>query len=61
MLQKYVEWDSVPLEELEKLEQLRVLFHGEIIKIAISPEKIPPGIDIPADVEPALRALKESR
>ena len=61
MLQKYVEWDSVPLEELEKLEQLRVLFHGEIIKIAISPEKIPPGIDIPGDVEPALRALKESR
>ena len=59
MLARFVTWDPAPLEEAEKLEQLRALSNGEKIKIAISPDKIPPGIDVPGDVERTLKVLKE--
>ena len=59
MLARFVTWDPAPLEEAEKLEQLRALSNGEKIKIAISPDKIPPGIDVPEDVERTLKVLKE--
>ena len=59
MLARFVSWDPAPLEEAEKLEQLRALSNGEKIKIAISPDKIPPGIDVPGDVERTLKVLKE--
>ena len=59
MLTRFVTWDPAPLEEAEKLEQLRALSNGEAIKIAISPAKIPPGIDVPGDVERTLQVLKE--
>ena len=59
MLARFVTWDPAPLEEAEKLEQLRALSNGEKIKIAISPDKIPPGIDVPEDVERTLKVLRE--
>jgi 3-deoxy-manno-octulosonate cytidylyltransferase (CMP-KDO synthetase) len=59
MLARFVTWGPAPLEEAEKLEQLRALYNGEKIKIAISPAKIPPGIDVPEDVERTLKFLKE--
>jgi 3-deoxy-manno-octulosonate cytidylyltransferase (CMP-KDO synthetase) len=59
MLARFVTWGPAPLEEAEKLEQLRALSNGEKIKIAISPDKIPPGIDVPGDVERTLKVLKE--
>jgi len=59
MLARFITWDPSPLEEAEKLEQLRALSNGEKIKIAISPDKIPPGIDVPEDVERTLKVLKE--
>jgi 3-deoxy-manno-octulosonate cytidylyltransferase (CMP-KDO synthetase) len=59
MLARFVTWDPAPLEVAEKLEQLRALYNGEKIKIAISPDKIPPGIDVPGDVERTLKVLKE--
>jgi 3-deoxy-manno-octulosonate cytidylyltransferase (CMP-KDO synthetase) len=59
MLARFVTWEPAPLEEAEKLEQLRALSNGEKIKIAISPDKIPPGIDVPGDVERTLKVLKE--
>ena len=61
MLARFVTWGPAPLEEAEKLEQLRALSNGEKIKIAISPEKIPPGIDVPGDVERTLKVLKEGK
>ncbi|MBT6584476.1 MAG: 3-deoxy-manno-octulosonate cytidylyltransferase, partial [Gammaproteobacteria bacterium] len=59
MLARFVSWDPAPMEQAEKLEQLRALSNGEKIKIAVSPDKIPPGIDVPGDVERTLKVLKE--
>ena len=59
MLARFVTWNPGPLEEAEKLEQLRALSNGEKIRVAVSPDKIPPGIDVPEDVERTLKVLKE--
>ena len=40
-----------PLEQIESLEQLRVLWHGERIAVYVSPDKPGPGVDTPADLE----------
>ena len=45
-----------PLEEIERLEQLRVLWHGEHIAVHVSDRDAGIGIDTPADLEKA-RAL----
>jgi len=45
-----------PLEEAEKLEQLRVLEHGHRIAVVVVAEASP-GVDTPADLE-RLRAMK---
>ena len=39
-----------PLEQIESLEQLRVLWHGERIAVHISPEQPGPGVDTPEDL-----------
>ena len=48
------------LEQVESLEQLRVLEAGYPISVAISPEPFPPGIDTPEDLERA-EALLQTR
>ncbi len=40
-----------PLERLESLEQLRVLWHGERIAVHVSEERPGPGVDTPEDLE----------
>ncbi len=40
-----------PLEQIESLEQLRVLWHGERIAVYVSPEHPGPGVDTPQDLE----------
>ncbi len=40
-----------PLETIESLEQLRVLWHGERIAVHISSERPGPGVDTPEDLE----------
>jgi 3-deoxy-manno-octulosonate cytidylyltransferase (CMP-KDO synthetase) len=45
-----------PLEQLESLEQLRVLWHGERIAVHVSDERPGPGVDTPADLD-RVRAL----
>ncbi|MEL4178149.1 3-deoxy-manno-octulosonate cytidylyltransferase [Roseateles sp. PN1] len=45
-----------PLEQIESLEQLRVLWHGERIAVHISEERPGPGVDTPEDLE-RVRAL----
>lgn len=45
-----------PLERIESLEQLRVLWHGERIAVHVSAERPGPGVDTPEDLE-RVRAL----
>ena len=40
-IRQYLEWESSDLEKTESLEQLRVLYHGEKIKVITA--EIPPG------------------
>ena len=47
-----------PLEKTEALEQLRVLWHGYRIAVAISETEIPPGVDTPQDLEAVRRMLR---
>lgn len=51
LLKDYVKWEQAPLEKVEKLEQLRVLWKGEKIHIEESVELFPPGIDTEADLD----------
>ncbi|HHW7545006.1 TPA: 3-deoxy-manno-octulosonate cytidylyltransferase [Mannheimia haemolytica] len=50
-VKQYVAWQPTQLEQLESLEQLRALWHGE--KIHIEPAKEAPqvGVDTPEDLE----------
>lgn len=58
-LHRYVSWPPAPLEELEQLEQLRALYQGERIHVARAVEKVPAGVDTPADLEAVRRLLAE--
>lgn len=49
------------LEQVESLEQLRVLEAGHRIAVELTPEAFPPGVDTPADLERAERHLAALR
>ncbi|OTG83004.1 3-deoxy-manno-octulosonate cytidylyltransferase [Acinetobacter sp. ANC 4648] len=51
LLQDYVTWDIGQLEQLESLEQLRVLENGHRIAINIAAVNLPPGVDTQADLD----------
>jgi 3-deoxy-manno-octulosonate cytidylyltransferase (CMP-KDO synthetase) len=55
-LRRYTRLAPSPLEGIESLEQLRVLWHGERIAVHISHTRPGPGVDTPADLE-RVRAL----
>jgi 3-deoxy-manno-octulosonate cytidylyltransferase (CMP-KDO synthetase) len=50
-LQAYSTLEASPLEQIEKLEQLRVLWHGMRIHVGIAEERPGPGVDTQADLE----------
>jgi len=50
-LGKFSSMKPGPLEQTEALEQLRVLWHGYRIAVAISDAVVPPGVDTPQDLE----------
>ena len=58
MLADFVSWPPSTLEQMESLEQLRVLENGQAIRVLESSHHLPPGIDVPADVEKTLDLLK---
>lgn len=55
-LARYSNLPPSPLEGTESLEQLRVLWHGYRIAVAVSDTDIPPGVDTPQDLD-AVRTL----
>lgn len=50
-LKRFSKLKVAPLEKIEALEQLRVLWHGFRIAVAVSETEIPPGVDTPQDLE----------
>jgi 3-deoxy-manno-octulosonate cytidylyltransferase (CMP-KDO synthetase) len=56
-LRKYAKLKPSPLEKSEALEQLRVLWHGHRIAVAVARDEIPPGVDTAQDLEAVRRIL----
>jgi 3-deoxy-manno-octulosonate cytidylyltransferase (CMP-KDO synthetase) len=49
-LRRFATLPPCPLEAIEALEQLRVLWHGERIAVHVSPHRPGPGVDTPDDL-----------
>lgn len=60
LLAQFSQWPQGALEQLESLEQLRVLEQGQKIAIAPARAALPPGVDTLEDLE-RLRALPAAR
>jgi 3-deoxy-manno-octulosonate cytidylyltransferase (CMP-KDO synthetase) len=58
-LQKFARLEPAPLERAESLEQLRALWHGYCIAVAVRAEEIPPGVHTPQDLEAVRRMLRK--
>ena len=56
LLNEFVGWSMAPIEALECLEQLRVMWNGHRIHVAESVLPVPGGVDTEADLE-RVRAL----
>ncbi len=56
-IRQYVSWPVSPLEQIESLEQLRVLWHSEKIHVAVAAETPPAGVDTAEDLEKVRRYL----
>ncbi len=59
-LKHYASLSPAPMEKLEKLEQLRALWHGYEIAVFETPDAPVAGVDTPEDLE-RVRALFQSR
>lgn len=49
-LQEYPRLSQSPLEQIEALEQLRVLWHGKAIAVHVTPDAPAAGVDTPEDL-----------
>jgi 3-deoxy-manno-octulosonate cytidylyltransferase (CMP-KDO synthetase) len=57
LLDRFVTWPQAPLEQIEALEQLRVLAQGERIHLAAACAEVPGGVDTDADLQRVRRLL----
>jgi 3-deoxy-manno-octulosonate cytidylyltransferase (CMP-KDO synthetase) len=57
-LKKYCAWEASPLEQIEALEQLRILWHGEKILVQIVGKTPPAGVDTLEDLQRVEAFLK---
>lgn len=60
LLNEFVSWPPGQLEQIEKLEQLRILERGIKITVATAVMSIPPGIDTASDLERTLAVLSDN-
>jgi 3-deoxy-manno-octulosonate cytidylyltransferase (CMP-KDO synthetase) len=60
-LRRYSALAPAPVEQFEALEQLRVLWHGHRIAVAVTQTETAPGIDTPQDLERVRRLFEASR
>ena len=56
-IKEYINLESSPLEQLESLEQLRVLYHGHTIKVAQAHVVPHAGVDTPEDLQRVIACL----
>ena len=59
-LRRFPAMTPAPLEQIEALEQLRVLWHGERIAVHLTSQRPGPGVDTPEDLE-RVRAIVARR
>lgn len=59
-LRRYVNWQPSALESVEALEQLRILWHGEPIRVVTVASAPHAGVDTEADVRRVLGILSET-
>lgn len=59
LLNQYVTWGVSPIEQLESLEQLRLIYNGQRIHVAEAVATLPHGVDTEQDLQ-AVRALLAS-
>ncbi|MCU0805187.1 MAG: 3-deoxy-manno-octulosonate cytidylyltransferase [Burkholderiales bacterium] len=59
-LHAYARLAPAPVEGFEALEQLRALWHGHRIAVAVADEAPPAGVDTPDDLERVRRAFRDA-
>ncbi|MCF6777193.1 3-deoxy-manno-octulosonate cytidylyltransferase [Thiotrichales bacterium 19X7-9] len=59
-LARYSQLKPSPIEAWEKLEQLRVLWHGEKIHFAVSKMPTPPGVDTQEDLKQVISMFESN-
>ncbi|MDF7761161.1 3-deoxy-manno-octulosonate cytidylyltransferase [Kosakonia cowanii] len=57
-IRRYVSWQTSPLEQIEMLEQLRVLWYGEKIHVDVASVVPGTGVDTPDDLERVRQAMR---
>jgi len=58
-IKDYINWPASELERIEALEQLRVLYQGEKIHVAVAKSNVPvEGVDTPEDLAKAIKYAK---
>ena len=60
-LSRYVTWEPAAIEQLESLEQLRALAHGEVIRVVAAAASVPAGVDTESDLEHVRRLMEGTR
>lgn len=59
-LRDFATWRPTPLEQFERLEQLRALEHDRLIHVDVALESIPPGVDTEQDLALVRQHLEQS-
>jgi 3-deoxy-manno-octulosonate cytidylyltransferase (CMP-KDO synthetase) len=59
-LRDFAIWRPTPLEQVERLEQLRALEHDRLIQVDVALESIPPGVDTEQDLALVRKHLEPS-
>lgn len=57
-LQEYIKWSRCEVEEMERLEQLRVLWNGGRIRVAVAKKPVPFSIETKQDLDRVKEVLK---
>lgn len=60
-IKQYLEWQSSDIEKTESLEQLRVLYYGERIKVITSAKPPGPGVDTLEDLNRVCELISNQR